>query len=322
MPSLYFTKNRWSNWFLGSFLLSAMFMMNLAVGWILFGEMGAWFAGGLLLYSLWTFPSVASKAVMRSYGAREISLYEAPELWRLFQRLTEAAGIRHVVELYYLPSSVPNAFAFGTDSNAAICVSDGLLRMMAPRELAGILAHELAHIRNRDTSFMSLALAIRRVNGLLARFGLIVIFFGLPTWVMLGGSLHYVLAGLLLLLTPLLALLLQLALSRTREFNADLTAAEITRDPMGLAAALHKVESIVERGSWWQRGLDPRRIAREPTWLRTHPETAERIRRLQQIHQRLPENTQPLLSSEPVSISRRNSTHRPSLLQVLFGSWG
>ncbi len=321
MPTVYFTKSRWSNFFIGAILLAVMFVLNLAVGWILFGNFGALFATGLLVFSLLTFPSIASQAVMRSYGAREISLHEAPELWQLFQRLTAAAGIKHVVELFYLPSSVPNAFAFGTDSNAAVCVSDGILRMMTARELAGILAHELAHIKNRDTSFMSLALVIRRVNGLLARIGLLVLFFGLPSFLMGGGGRGLLWAGVLLMAAPFVALLLELALSRAREFNADLTAAEITRDPLGLASALQKIESAIRRGHWWQSEIDPRTILREPTWLRTHPGTDERIKRLREIQKQIPPDVKPLLANREIHVVADSPRRRKKVSQVLLGSW-
>lgn len=321
MPTVYFTMNRWSNFFVGATLLAVMFVLNLAVGWILFGKFGALFATGLLVFSLLTFPSLASRAVMHSYGAREISLHEAPELWQLFQRLTEAAGIKHVVELFYLPSSAPNAFAFGTDDNAAVCVSDGILRMMTARELAGILAHELAHIKNRDTSFMSLAMAIRRVNGLLARFGVLVLLLGLPSFLIWGGGRGFLWAGVLLLATPLVGLLLQLALSRTREFNADLTAAEITRDPLGLASALQKLESVSRRGHWWQSDIDPRTILREPTWLRTHPHTEERIKRLHEIQREIPRDMQPLLAESQIRIADHPPHPRKKASQVLLGTW-
>lgn len=276
---------------LGLLLIVVMFALNLLVGWVLLGRTGIWLAFGLLVYGFLTFPVISSRRIMRAYGARVITLYEAPELWRMFQTLTEAAGLRNMVELYYLPSQNPNAFAVGGGNNSAIGVSDGLLRMMDARELAGVLAHELTHIRNHDTKIMNLAQMIGRVNFMLSRIGLLLVLLSLPTFFFGNGSFRFLLAGGLLLLGPIFALLLQLALSRSREFNADLGAAEITRDPMGLASALRKLEEMLQRGSWWNRRVARQPVLVEPSWLRTHPHTTERIARLEEIHRVMVDST-------------------------------
>jgi heat shock protein HtpX len=300
MSTPYFFTNRVSNWLLGLMLIGVMFALNLIVGWVLLGRTGLWLAFGLLVYGFLTFPAISSRRVMRAFGARAISLYEAPELWRMFQTLTEAAGLKNMVELYYLPSRNPNAFAVGGGNNSAICISDGLLRMMSGRELAGVLAHELTHIRNHDTKIMNLAQMIGRVNSTLSRIGLLLVLLGLPTFFFGSGSFRFLLAGGLLLLAPVIAVLLQLALSRSREFNADLGAAEITRDPMGLASALRKLEEMMQRGSWWNRRVRRGPELLEPTWLRTHPHTAERIARLEEIRRVMGDSTPTISANFPM----------------------
>ncbi len=320
MSTPYFLKNRLSNWLLGISLIGVMFGLNLFVGWILMGRTGLWVAFGLLVYGFLTFPAISSRRLMRAFGAQAITLYEAPELWRLFQSLTEAAGLKNMVELYYLPSQNPNAFAVGGSGNSAICISGGLLRMMDGRELAGILAHELTHIRNHDTKIMNLAQLIGRVNSLLSRLGLLLVFLGLPTLFSGIGSFRFLLAGGLLLAAPIFALLLQLALSRSREFNADLGAAEITRDPMGLASALRKLEEMLHHGNWWSRRIRGKNVGLDPTWLRTHPHTDERIERLEEI-ERMMGNARPLVNAilPPFKLAASKQSYRPS--NLLTRNW-
>jgi heat shock protein HtpX len=154
------------------------------------------------------------------------------------------------------------------------------LRTMSPRELAGILAHELSHLRFGDTHLMALGDVISRLTATMSRVGQLLLILFLPAALM--GAPFISLAGLLLLIfAPLANMLLQLALSRSREFNADLGAVELTGDPAGMASALEKLERS-QWGSWWQRIFLPYR-AMQPNVLRTHPVTEERIKRLQQL---------------------------------------
>jgi heat shock protein HtpX len=182
--------------------------------------------------------------------------------------------------LYYIPTRLLNAFTLGNRRSAFIAVTDGLLRTMERRELAGVLAHELSHVRNSDTWVMGLADVVSRLTALLSQFGLLLILFGLPILWLQGLSIP-LLPLLILMLAPSINALLQLALSRTREYEADLSAAEITGDPRGLAAALDKLERY--QGGWLERIFMPGRREPDPAVLRTHPPTSERIRRLLEL---------------------------------------
>ncbi|MEZ6092897.1 MAG: zinc metalloprotease HtpX [Pirellulaceae bacterium] len=282
MPTAFVYKSSWKNLFQGVAIVATMFLIVMLVGWLLLDRFGIYLAIGFLIYSVVTFRGLPTAWVMRQFRAQAITMYEAPQLVQLFEELTRKAGIRNVVSLYYLPTSTPNAFATGHGSDAAVCVSDGILRLMNRRELMGVLAHELSHIRNQDTRIMGLAQTMGRVTAFFSRIGVLTLLFALPAISLGLSSLGIVLSGALLVVAPLINTLLQLGLSRSREFNADLGSADITGDPMGLASALQKLENTM-RGSWLGRQVDPRSTVQEPNWLRTHPATGERITRLKQI---------------------------------------
>ena len=160
-----------------------------------------------------------------------------------------------------------------------IGLTDGLLRSLTPRELTGVLGHEIAHIANEDLRVMGLADSISRLTHLLALLGQLAIVLSLPT-LLLGVTEVNWPALLLLAVAPQLALLAQLGLSRVREFDADRLAAELTGDPHGLASALAKIERVSRS---WRAWLLPGWGNPEPSWLRTHPATAERIERLLEL---------------------------------------
>ena len=175
-----------------------------------------------------------------------------------------------------MPSAVVNAFATGSKQEASIALTDGLLRSLSPRELAGVFAHEVAHIANEDLRVMGLADSVSRLTCLLALMGQIAILLSLPA--LLVGAAEVYWPGLLLLAaSPQLALLAQLGLSRVREFDADRLAAELTGDPQGLASALAKIERVSRS---WRAWLWPGWGNPEPSCLRTRPATQERIARL------------------------------------------
>jgi heat shock protein HtpX len=173
-----------------------------------------------------------------------------------------------------------NAFAVGRREDAVIAVTDGMLRVLNLRELTGVLAHEISHIRNRDLWLMGIADLAGRLTRLMTLLGLALLLVNLPLW--LGGvaSVPWLLIPLLVF-APQITVLLQLALSRAREFDADLDAAGLTGDPDGLASALAKLERY-QHGVWEQILLPGQRLP-EPSVLRTHPPTAERIARLEAL---------------------------------------
>ena len=177
---------------------------------------------------------------------------------------------------HYVPSAVVNAFATGSKQEASIALTDGLLRSLSPRELAGVLAHEIAHITNEDLRVMRLADSVSRLTSLLALMGQIAILLSLPA-LLVGAAEVFWPSLLLLAASPQLALLAQLGLSRVREFDADRLAAELTGDPQGLASALAKIERVSRS---WRAWLWPGWGNPEPSCLRTRPATQERIARL------------------------------------------
>jgi heat shock protein HtpX len=166
-----------------------------------------------------------------------------------------------------------NAFAVGRREDSAIAITDGLLRAMNMRQLAGILAHETAHIKNGDLKVMGLADVLNRITSFLSTLGLI----GIP--LVFGTGLNVPLYGLVLLVfAPTIGGLLQLGLSRAREYDADLDGVTLTGDPDGLASALQVLESS-QKGLWEGMFLPGGRMP-QPSIMRTHPKTEDRIARL------------------------------------------
>ena len=260
-------------------LLIVVGMLGLlaALGWLVAGVgglVGVFVSGGILmLVGLRVSPAL----VLRLYRARPFSPAEAPTLFRVVTALAARAKLSRPPALYYLPSRVMNAFAVGRRDDSVICLSDGLMRSLNQEELVGVLAHEISHIRNNDLWMMGLADTVSRLTHMLSWLGRLLLLLNLPMLI-LGGDTFPWLLVLLLTGAPILSFLLQLALSRTREYDADLDAATLTGNLRGLANALAKMERL--RGSWFERLLLSGRRLPEPLALRTHPDTADRIRRL------------------------------------------
>jgi heat shock protein HtpX len=173
-----------------------------------------------------------------------------------------------------------NGFAVGRPGDAVIALTDGLLRSMTLRELAGVLAHETSHIRNNDLWLMGLADLVGRLTRLMTLAGLLLLILALPMWWAGVSNLPWLVIPLLLF-APQLTTLFELALSRAREFEADLDAAGLTGDPAGLASALAKLERA--QRSPWERLLLPGYRLPEPSLLRSHPATEQRIARLRAL---------------------------------------
>ncbi|NIT12696.1 MAG: M48 family metalloprotease [Candidatus Dadabacteria bacterium] len=211
------------------------------------------------------------------YNARPLSVDEAPRLYQILNELSRRAEIRNLPQIYYVPSQLMNAFAVGTRDNAAIALTDGLLRNFNRTELIGILAHEISHVRNNDMKVMAVADVISRVTTIFSQVGIMLLFLNFPL-LALGKAAISWFAVFLLIFAPTLSSLLQLALSRTREFNADIGAAVISGDPKGLAQALQKLEYY--KCSMFERILMPGHKIPDPSLLRSHPKTEERVRRL------------------------------------------
>ncbi len=272
-------RHRWLNHLQTALLVLTLLGIAAVAGSLLLGDGGLWLALAAAGFTLLLEPAAASGLTLRLYGARPLHPDEAPDLWAVLRELAARAGLPAVPVPHYVPSGVVNAFATGSKHHAAIALTDGLLRSLTPRELTGVLGHEIAHIANEDLRVMGLADSISRLTHLLALLGQLAIVLSLPA-LLLGVTEVNWPALLLLAVAPQLALLAQLGLSRVREFDADRLAAELTGDPHGLASALAKIERVSRS---WRAWLLPGWGNPEPSWLRTHPATAERIERLLEL---------------------------------------
>ncbi len=260
-------------------LLAGMISGLALAAWLLAGAQGliaVAIAGAVLIAVR---PQVPPAVVLRLYGAVPLPAHAAPDLHRLVAALADRAGLPSTPRLHYVPSRLLNAFAVGRPEHAAIAVTDGLLRRLEGRELAGVLAHEISHVRSDDVWVMSLADVLTRLSHALAYAGLALLALGLP--LLQAQAVDLALVALTLLALPTLVTLLQLALSRSREHDADLEAARLTGDPVGLARALAILDR--EHGRGWERILAPQRRGPDPLLLRTHPPTQERIARLRAL---------------------------------------
>ncbi len=258
-------------------LIAAMTALVAACVWSLWGAGGIpWAIAGVVLALLFA-PRIPIRLVLAMYRARVLDPARFPELHRIERELARRAGLPAVPALFWVPSAVPNAFAVGTANRAVIALSDGLLRGLDRRELVGVLAHETSHVANNDLAVMTFADLLSRISALLSHVGVLLGVMNLFLAVAGRQAVPW-LAVFLLVLAPVAISLLQLALSRAREFDADRRAAELTLDPRGLASALRKMARFE---AWaWHRLLLPGQRSPNPSLLRSHPPTAERIRRL------------------------------------------
>ena len=272
-------RHRWLNRLQTALLVLTLPGIAAVAGSLLLGDGGLWLALAAAGFTLLLEPAAASGLTLRLYGARPLYPDEAPDLWAVLRELAARAGLPAVPVPHYVPSGVVNAFATGSKHHAAIALTDGLLRSLTPRELTGVLGHEIAHIANEDLRVMGLTDSISRLTHLLALLGQLAIVLSLPALLLGVAEVNWP-ALLLLAVAPQLALLAQLGLSRVREFDADRLAAELTGDPHGLASALAKIERVSRS---WRAWLLPGWGNPEPSWLRTHPATAERIERLLEL---------------------------------------
>lgn len=224
-------------------LLALMTALLTGVGFLVGGQGGAMLAFvvalGMNIFSWWN----SDKLALRMHGARAVSKSSAPELHQMVAQLAHNADLP-MPAIYVIDTDQPNAFATGRNpENAAVAVTTGLMRGLDTRELAGVIAHELAHIRNRDTLIMTIAATVAGAISMLAQFGL---YFGGDDRQRSGAAgLIGVIAAVFL--APLAAMLIRMTISRTREYAADRMGAEISGDAMGLASALSKIDGMARR---------------------------------------------------------------------------
>ncbi len=259
-------------------LLLALATILCAIGWAVAGWSGALLAliGGIIMAVI--SPKISPALILRMYRTKQLTHAQAPALMDTVTELSKRAQLEQTPKLYYVPSPVLNAFAVGHSDKGAIALTDGIIRRLNLRELTGVLAHELSHIRNKDTWVMGMADLFSRMTHTMSMAGQFLLLVSLPMMLFGGEKVIGWLAILVLIFAPAASSLIQLALSRTREYDADLGAVELTRDPHGLAQALQKMQQY--QGRRFEQILLPGRKLPDPSLLRTHPPTDERIERL------------------------------------------
>ena len=271
-----------NNFFQTALILLTLTVIILFLGWMIAGGNGVLVATAATVLMFQSVPKTAPASLLRSVRARPLERHHFPRLHSLSAEIARRAGLGAAPNLYVMPSRVMSAFAVGNRDDASIVVTDSLLRNLNPREMAGILGHETAHIRNNDLYVMAVAAMASRITIVLSMVGQVLLLLFLPA--LLANSIHLSLAPfLILVLAPVITMLLQLALSRVREYQADLVGVRLAGDSHGLISALRKLEEQ-QSGSWRQFILTPWQRPHS-SLLQTHPPTTSRIERLQTMKQ-------------------------------------
>jgi heat shock protein HtpX len=265
-------------------LMAGLTALFLGIGFMLGGEGGMLialaFAAATNLFAYWN----SDKLVLRMYGAREVTRETQPWLVDIVARMAERAGLP-MPRVYVIETDQPNAFATGRNpQNAAVAVTTGLMRVLSPEEIAGVMAHELAHVKSRDTLIMTVTATVAGAVSMLANFAL---FFGNNR----NNPMGIVGTILVMILAPMAAMLVQMAISRSREYEADRVGAEICGRPLWLASALRKIEQaaqVIDNNPAESNPatahmfiINPLHVHAVDGLFTTHPKTAERIRRLE-----------------------------------------
>lgn len=272
-------EHKWRNRFHTLALLLGLALMLAFSGWLIGGLFGVAMVLIVATAILFFSPRMSPIQILKMQKAQPLSHYQAGEIHHLAAKLAAKAGLKRAPKIFWIPSEGMNAFALrlGPD-RYGIAITAGLLSSLSLRELYGVLAHEISHLQTQDTQVMHLATVINHVVGTLSNFAKLLLFFNFGLMILSGYTMNW-LPLILMAGAPVASTLLQLALSRTREFNADLGAAALTGDPEGLASALTKLEH--QDRSIFQRLFLPQSQAN--AWLQTHPASAERIRRLRHL---------------------------------------
>ena len=266
-------------------LMAAMTALFMGLGSLIGGAQGAMIAlavaAAMNLFAYWN----SDKAVLSMSGARPVDEASAPEFVRLVHELADGAGMPRP-KVYVIETDQPNAFATGRNpQNAAVAATTGLLRAMTREEIAAVMAHELAHIRNRDTLIMTITATMAGAISMLANFAF---FFGGSDRDRPGGMIGGI---LMMILAPLAAALVQMAISRSREYEADKVGAEICGNPLWLASALQRIEALAQRidNPAAERNpavahmfiINPLHAHARDKLFSTHPSTANRVAALE-----------------------------------------
>lgn len=271
-------RHRRANRLASAAILLGLVALAAMMGLLIAGPEGLVFAGGLAALFLLITATAGDELFIGAYGAIPATLSIAPDLVRVTAELAARAGLPRSPTLYIVPSHVLQAMVAGRRDAPAIAVTSGLLRALPAPEVAAVLAHEIAHIRHGDSFLMRLAAAAGLMTHAMATTGLILLVGYLPILRATGEGIP-VSVLLLWVGAPLGSDLLQLSLSRRREFLADAGAVELTGDPTALAHALERIEAL--HGDDWERFSS--RGWRWLHWLRTHPTTQERVEHLARL---------------------------------------
>ncbi|SRR6266481_1591214 len=260
-----------------AFLLTLLTLLMIGIGEYFGGQSGMTYA--LIFAVIMNFGSyfLSDKIALSMNGARPVTREQLPRAYEIVERLTQHAGLP-MPRIYVIPTESPNAFATGRNpQHAAVAVTEGILRLLDDEELEGVLAHELGHVRNRDILISSVAATLAGAITMLAR---------LEFW--FGGRDDNRSGGLLtMILAPIAAMLIQMAVSRSREYEADATGAHFTHNPYGLARALQKLDAYSKRIPMAAPASTAHLFIVQPllgaslgNLFSTHPPIAKRIERL------------------------------------------
>ena len=268
-------------------LLAGLTVLFVLIGDAIGGRQGMIFAFAFACIMNFGAYWFSDKVVLAMYKAKPVSEEDAPQLYTMVKKLTQNAELP-MPKLYIIPTETPNAFATGRDPNhAAVAVTQGILRLLSPEELSGVLGHELAHVKHRDILIQSVAATVAGAITMLARFGQLAFLFGGSDDDEGGGWG----ALILLILAPIAAMLIQMAISRAREFYADRDGAKFAGNPLYLATALQKLEAGVAQVPMEGDNMatahmfivNPFKGKAMMNLFSTHPPTEERIKRLKEM---------------------------------------
>jgi heat shock protein HtpX len=291
-------------------LLAGLTALFMGVGALIGGASGALIAlviaGAMNLFAYWN----SDRMVLSTYGAQEVDAHAAPDLHRLVGELAHRAELP-MPRVYLMDNPQPNAFATGRNpEHAAVAVTTGLLNMLSRDELAGVIAHELAHIKNRDTLTMTITATIAGAISMLAQFGM---FFG-GNRDNNNGGMGIIGTLAMVILAPIAAMLVQMAISRTREYAADDLGARISGRPESLASALARLEQAAHAVPNMEAEHNPATAhlfivnplsgARMDNLFATHPATENRIAALRQLAAELGRGMGSMGSVAPVAAAR------------------
>ena len=269
------------NTFKTAFLLTAMTLLLMAIGRAFGGQNGMLLALGIAAVTNFVAYFFSDKIALATYRAQPVTREQLPRVYGVVERITQKIGLP-MPKIYVIPTDSPNAFATGRNpKHASVAVTQGILNLLNDEELEGVLAHELGHVTNRDILISSIAATLAGAVTFLARFGF---FFGGSRDERRGGGMG---ALLMLILAPFAAMLIQLAVSRSREYQADATGAHLTGNPYALASALGKIDAYARRAPLVATPSTAHLFIIQPflgmnfgSLFSTHPPTAKRIERL------------------------------------------